>query len=163
MSFFKNKYTLLLFLFVIFLVLAGFIPKNEKEKEIGTSMPSVTKTVTMSNNFEKIYYGAIPCDGICKSDEMTLTLKINEGRDGGTFKLLEKRVGQWSDPLEFEGDWIMSEGLDDEHPDAKIIVLNPEDEEIITGFWVVNETEIEVLDEDGYRYSNGEKYRLKLQ
>lgn len=152
-----NKFILLGVLIFFLLLLFPFGGGFQK-----TTSQKVTPTVA-KDSLSRTFYGKLPCDQICTEDEMTLTLTRNAvGQDEGTYHLLEQRIGQWNTPLEFTGNWTMAEGLDHD-PKARIIVLDPEDEEIILGFYMISDDEIEVLDENGYRFDNPTEYRMKRQ
>ncbi|MBI5044785.1 MAG: copper resistance protein NlpE N-terminal domain-containing protein [Candidatus Levybacteria bacterium] len=160
-AFFKNKFALIGLLFVVLIVIVILDPRpsvNTPQKEKDTT--PITKTA--ENDLVRTYVGNLPCDDICKEVETTLILTKNKSGEEGTYRLIEKRIGQWDASLEFDGIWTMGEGLD-EDPNAEIIVIDPFDEETIRGFLVLNEKEIEALDEEGYRYKNASSYRLTLK
>lgn len=173
MPLFKNKIVLLVLLVVglwafmnmkpidkqsfLFSKISKSNPQKNSDKK---NPPLVTRSVE-KESLVKTYYGILPCDD-CDGVETTLVLTVNQGLDGGTYKLIEKYIGRGNASLELQGDWTASEGLT-EDPDAEIIVIDPEDEEAIRGFYILSEDQIEDLDEYGNRFNDPEKHRLTLE
>lgn len=123
---------------------------------------NITPTHASAENESVTYHGILPCDS-CDGYDTTITLIKTKSGDNGTYKLSEKKLGLDNVAITYDGIWTTSYGLDDEHPDAKIIVLDPDDEDILTGYYVVDDAHIEELDYNGYRYDDPEKYQLTLQ
>lgn len=156
----KNKLIILGILFLGLLVLTYNTKDSIQEKNEVKNKGHAYVTNTPKDTRET-YYGVLPCD-FCEGVETNLVLTKTQMGDNGTYTLSEKKLGFDNTFITFDGIWTTAEGLN-EDPNAQIIVLNPDNEDIIRGFYIVNEKEIEDLDEYGNRYEDFSKHRLNLK
>lgn len=157
----KKKFILLALLIIVFVVYTRIKPSDISQNN-SRQKPEISATISAKeNNLVRTYKGTLPCDD-CDGRETTLILTPNKGSQEGTYAYIFQRLGLSNASIKFTGDWTMGQGLT-EDPYAKIIVTDPDDEETIQGYLVVDENQIEELDESGNRYASPLKYRLKLQ